>query len=246
MKRLFDILASFFGLLLMSPVLLIFMLLVWRQDKHHPFYIAPRVGRGGTLFNMVKLRSMVKNADKTGVASTSAADNRITRVGHLIRKYKLDEFTQLWNVLVGDMSLVGPRPQVERAVNFYTAEERGLLAVRPGITDFASIVFSDEGDILKGHPNADLAYEQLIRPWKSRLGLFYIQHAGVLLDIKLCFVTVSAIVSKQTALNAVIGTLTSLGAPADLISISHRETTLVPTAPPGARNIVMSPDGRVE
>jgi lipopolysaccharide/colanic/teichoic acid biosynthesis glycosyltransferase len=245
MKRLFDIFASACGLLVMSPVLLVFMFLVWWQDKHHPFYIAPRAGRGGAPFRMVKLRSMVKNADKSGVSSTSAADNRITTVGHLIRRYKLDEFTQLWNVLKGDMSLVGPRPQVERAVNFYTAEEKHLLDVRPGITDFASIVFSDEGDILKGHPDADLAYEQLIRPWKSRLGLFYIQHSSVGLDIKLCFITVLAIFSKQAALGQVIATIQALGAPADLIAIAHRSAPLTPTAPPGAQGVVQSPDGRV-
>ena len=121
MKRLFDIIASASGLIIMSPVLLGFMLLIWLQDYHSPFYVAPRVGRKGRVFRMVKLRSMIVGADKMGVDSTSAADERITWIGRFVRKYKLDEFSQLWNVLKGDMSLVGPRPNVEREVALYTA-----------------------------------------------------------------------------------------------------------------------------
>ena len=114
MKRFIDIFVSMTGLLAGSPFLMLFMYLVYRQDKKSPFYIAPRVGKGGRLFKMIKLRSMSVNADKTGVDSTSADDARITPVGEMIRKYKLDEFTQLFNVLVGDMSLVGPRPNVKK------------------------------------------------------------------------------------------------------------------------------------
>ena len=153
-------------------ILLSVMLIVWLQDSHSPFYISPRVGQGGRMFRMVKLRSMAANADESEVDSTSANDSRITPVGHFIRRYKLDELTQLWNVLIGNMSLVGPRPNVERETRLYTAEERRLLTVRPGITDYASIVFSDEGAILKDEPDPDLSYNQLIRPWKSRLSLF--------------------------------------------------------------------------
>ena len=112
MKRLLDIICSFFGLVVLSPLLIPVMILVFLQDFHSPFYIAPRVGKDGRIFRMVKLRSMVAGADKTGVDSTSADDFRITGIGHFIRKFKLDEFTQLWNVLKGDMSLVGPRPNV--------------------------------------------------------------------------------------------------------------------------------------
>ena len=112
-KRLVDILASFFGLLITSPILLPVMFLVWKEDKKSPFYIAPRSGRNGTIFKMVKLRSMVVDADKSGVDSTSGNDMRITPIGHKIRRYKLDELIQLWNVLIGDMSLVGPRPNVK-------------------------------------------------------------------------------------------------------------------------------------
>ena len=132
MKRFIDIFVSMTGLLAGSPFLMLFMYLVYRQDKKSPFYIAPRVGKGGRLFKMIKLRSMSVNADKTGVDSTSADDARITPVGEMIRKYKLDEFTQLFNVLVGDMSLVGPRPNVKKAgtdlFGDFTSDEEGAAA----------------------------------------------------------------------------------------------------------------------
>src|SRR3990172_2149393 len=198
-KRLFDIVASFFGLILTSQILAPVMIAVWLQDFHSPFYIAPRVGRGGRLFRMVKLRSMVVRADKTGVDSTSANDPRITSVGRFIRRYKLDELSQLWNVLKGDMSLVGPRPQVDRDVALYTDVERRLLSVQPGITDISSIVFADEGEILKDSQDPDLDYNQLIRPWKSRLGLLYIERHSIFLDLQLIGLTVLAILSRPLA-----------------------------------------------
>ena len=172
MKRIFDIVVALTGLLISSVIIVPVAVAVWLQDFKSPFYLGPRVARGGGMFKMVKLRSMVVKADKTGVDSTGASDPRITPIGRFIRAYKLDEITQLWNVLWGQMSLVGPRPQVKRDADLYTAEEARLLSVRPGITDFSSIVFADEGEILKDKSDPDLAYNQLIRPWKSRLGLF--------------------------------------------------------------------------
>lgn len=236
-KRLFDIVVSFFGLLFLSPFLLIFMLLIWLQDYCSPFYIAPRARARTRTFNMVKLRSMVKNADKLGGASTAANDRRITWVGKLIRKTKFDEVPQLWNVLTGEMSLVGPRPQVMRDVGLYTEEEHHLFDVRPGITDFASIVFSDEGDILKGSDNPDLKYNQVIRPWKSRLGLFYTKHSSLLVDLQIILLTLSALISKRTALSGVQSLLRRLGAPEDLIVVAGRTAPLVPFPPPGAKEI---------
>lgn len=240
MKRLLDILLSSVGLILASPILLPVIFLVWKQDGHSPFYIAPRTAKDDGTFRMVKLRSMVKNADKSGVDSTSAGDMRITPVGHFIRRYKLDELTQLWNVLKGDMSLVGPRPNVKRETDLYTPEERKLLSVRPGITDFSSIVFSDEGEILADRTDPDIAYNQLIRPWKSRLGLFYIAHRGLWLDIRLIGLTALAILSKPRALDGVVAILESLNAPADLIAVARRNQPLVPAPPPGAAGIVTS------
>ncbi|MFK8030853.1 MAG: sugar transferase [Gammaproteobacteria bacterium] len=239
MKRLFDLVASSFGLILTSPLLLLFMLLVWLQDFHSPFYIAERVGKDGKPFNMIKLRSMVVNAAKSGVTSTSADDQRITVVGKLIRALKLDEITQLINVFLGDMSLVGPRPNVMRwGVELYTDEEKGLLSVRPGITDFASIVFSDEGHILAGRDNPDLAYNQLIRPWKSRLSLHYIKHQSLWLDIQLVLLTVVAIISKSSALKSVVGILNGQGASEEMLAVASRSEELQPHAPPGSSEIV--------
>ncbi len=242
-KRLFDIVASALGLLVASPILLPVMFLVWRQDRHSPFYIAPRVGLCGEMFKMVKLRSMIVNADKSGVDSTGNNDMRITPVGQFIRSYKLDELTQLWNVLKGDMSLVGPRPNVKRETDLYTPVERGLLDVRPGITDFSSIVFSDEGDILEGQSDPDIAYNQLIRPGKSMLGLFYIKHHSLWLDVQLCVLTTVAIVSRRHALQGVGRLLTGLRADQELLTIAGRCAPLVPRPPPGSNRIVTSRDG---
>jgi lipopolysaccharide/colanic/teichoic acid biosynthesis glycosyltransferase len=240
MKRLMDIMVSFFGLLFMSPVLAVTTYLIWKQDHYSPFYIAPRVGKNGKIFKMVKLRSMVVDADKTGVDSTSGDDPRITRIGHFVRKYKLDEFTQLWNVLKGEMSLVGPRPNVKRETDLYTQVENGLLNVKPGITDFSSIVFSDENDILKDSKDPDIDYNQLIRPWKSRLGLLYVKHQSFLLDCALVLLTVITLISREKAFLGVNRLLKWLDAPDDLIRVSRRDDVLVPFPPPGASSVVTS------
>ena len=243
LKRLFDILGAGFGLLISSPVLVPVMFLVWRQDRHSPFYVAPRVGLDDRPFRMVKLRSMVINADKTGVDSTSANDNRITAVGQFIRRYKLDELTQLWNVLLGDMSLVGPRPNVKRETDLYTPVERRLLSAKPGITDISSIVFSDEGDILKDHADPDIAYNQLIRPGKSALGLFYVDNQSIWLDIQLCLLTVLSILSRASALGKLQNVLQGMGAAPELLELARRDRPLVPRPPPGGDRIVTSRDG---
>lgn len=237
-KRLTDIVISGITLLLFSPIILFFMLLVWLQDFRSPLYIAPRVSKGGGTFRMIKLRSMIVDADKSGVVSTQSDDLRITAVGRIIRKYKLDELVQLWNVFKGEMSLVGPRPQVERDVALYTDEERGLLSVRPGITDFASIVFADEGEILSGRDDPDISYQQLIRPWKSRMGLFYVDNHSSMLDLKLLTLTVLNSINRQRALLGVSGLLQKLGADAQIVEVAKRASELVPHAPPGANAIV--------
>jgi lipopolysaccharide/colanic/teichoic acid biosynthesis glycosyltransferase len=242
MKRVFDLFASASGLLASSPITVPTALAVFWQDKHSPFYIADRVGRDGKLFKMIKLRSMIMNADKSGVDSTQNNDNRITPVGQFIRKYKLDEMTQLINVLIGDMSLVGPRPNVKRETDLYTEIEKGLLNVRPGITDLASIVFADEGDILEGKEDPDIAYNQLIRPWKSRLALFYIENQSVVLDAEIILATIETIVDRPKALKRVQNILRKLGAPDDLVEVAGREKELVPTPPPGSEEVVISRD----
>jgi hypothetical protein len=146
----------------------------------------------------------------------------------------------LWNVLKGDMSLVGPRPNVKRETDLYTSQEKVLLSVKPGITDFASIVFSDEGEILADKADPDIAYNQLIRPGKSRLGLFYIQKKNLLVDLSLILFTALAIVSKRRALKAVAALLKVLRAPQQLLDIASREKPLTPQPPPGSTQVVTS------
>src|SRR5205085_2537536 len=180
------------------------------------------------------LRSMVVGADKAGVASTGATDPRVTRVGQFIRRYKLDELPQLWNVLKGDMSLIGPRPNVPSEVDKYTGEERRMLQVRPGVTDLASIVFSDEGEILKASNDPDLDYNRLIRPWKSRLALFYVDHRSLGLDARILLLTFENVAMRRRALARVDKTLSKFGASDFLRSVVQRTTALEPSAPPGA------------
>ena len=231
-KRLIDILASAAGLLLLSPVLAVVLLLVWLQDFHSPFYIAARAGRGGRAFRMVKVRSMIVRADSSGIESTGANDPRITTVGRFVRRWKIDELSQLWNVLRGDMSLVGPRPNTLREVEQYTPAERELLSVKPGITDISSIVFSDEGEILRDAQDPDRAYAELIRPWKSRLGLLYVDHSSVALDLRLIWLTVVAIFDKPRALAGVAGILDDLRAERSLQDVARRESPLRPASLP--------------
>lgn len=189
----FDILASSLGLVSLSPLLLV--LAVWiKFDSRGPvFYRGVRVGRLGRPFRIYKFRSMVTNAEKIGGSSSGDDDPRITRSGRILRKYKLDELPQLINVFVGDMSLVGPRPEVKKFVDMYTEEEKVLLQLRPGITDWASLWNSDEGAILAGHPDPDQAYLELIRPNKLALQLKYARDHSLVVDIKIIILTVGKI-----------------------------------------------------
>ena len=237
-KRLIDFFASLIGLILASPVLLLAMFLIWKQDLCSPFYISNRVGKNEKIFRMVKLRSMIVNKEGSGPDSTGSNDQRITRVGHIIRRFKLDELSQLWNVLSGEMSLVGPRPNVKTETDLYTNEEKGLLLIKPGITDFSSIIFSDEGEILKDKDDPDLAYNQLIRPWKSRLGLIYIGNQSMLLDIQLIIYTFVSIISKKHAISLVVRKLEKIGADKKVIEVSKRNQALQAYPPPGSEKIV--------
>lgn len=240
MKRFFDLIASGLLLVLCSPILLPVMLLISLQDFRSPFYLGIRAGKNERPFRMVKLRSMRVDADKSGVDSTSANDCRITFIGQFVRAYKLDELMQLWNVFLGDMSLTGPRPNVIRETVIYTQEEKRLLSVRPGITDLASIIFSDEGDILHGAEDPDLLYNQIIRPWKSRLALFHLDHQSLPLDIQVLWLTAVALVSKAKARQGVQRILQKNHAPDDLLAVASRTAPLPSAPPPGATTIVMN------
>ena len=243
LKRTFDIAFSTLGLLLLSPVILLCMILIWFQDWHSPFYVASRAARGGGTFRMVKFRSMIVRADVSGVDSTAANDRRITIIGKVIRRAKLDEVPQLWNVFLGQMSSVGPRPNVIRETNLYTTQERRLLSVRPGITDISSIVFADEGDILRGSADPDLLYNQIIRPWKSQLGLLYVDKNSIVLDVKLIVLTLVNAFSRQKSLEAVQKILKQLGASDKLCQVCRRDQELPAAPPPGAKNVVENREG---
>jgi len=234
-----DVIASFLGLTLAFPILVGFAFAIWLQDFRSPLYVANRVGKNGRMFKMIKMRSMVVDAAQSGVTSTSNDDDRITKVGRLIRAYKLDEITQLVNVLKGDMSLVGPRPNVMRwGVELYTDDEMLLLSVRPGITDLASIVFSDEGLILAQEENPDLAYNQLIRPWKNRLALISIERRSAALYFRTIWLTLVSIVSRRRGLQGVQRVLRALGVDKDLLRTATRRYPLIPFPPPGASEII--------
>jgi lipopolysaccharide/colanic/teichoic acid biosynthesis glycosyltransferase len=182
---------------------------------------------------MIKLRSMVVNADKNGVSSTAGDDRRITLIGAVVRRCKLDELMQLVNVVKGDMSLVGPRPQVLKGgVDRYTAEEMRILTVRPGITDFASIVFSDESEILRGSSNPDALYNEIIRPWKSRLALSYVENQTLWLDVQLIFTTILALFSRRRATKSVESMLLKMNADPRLIRVASRIEPLYFYPPP--------------
>ena len=186
-KRIFDILVSTMGVVVASPVLLLCAMAIKLDSKGPVFYRGERIGWNGKPFFIYKFRSMIDNAEKLGASSTNDTDVRITRVGRYIRKFKLDEVSQLINVLKGDMSIVGPRPQVKWAVDLFTDEEKKILRLRPGLTDWASIRFNNEEEIIgnSGYSNADEAYMELIHPGKMQLQLKYLQERSFLTDLRI-------------------------------------------------------------
>ena len=197
MKRVFDIIFSICGLMLLSPLLISVAVVIKVNDRGPVFYRGLRVGLHGKLFRMIKFRTMVVDAEKVGGSSTSSDDPRITNVGKFLRKYKLDELPQLMNVLKGDMSIVGPRPEVKYYVDMFTEEEKAILSVRPGITDWASLWNPDEGEILKGSPDPDRDYLEKIRPEKIRFQLKYVREQSFLTDMKIIFQTLWVIFKRD-------------------------------------------------
>ena len=189
-KRLFDILASGIGIIILSPVLLIIALRIKTGSDGPVFFKQVRVGKDGKEFEILKFRTMVVDAEKMGRQITVGADNRITKVGGFLRKYKLDELPQLFNAFKGDMSLVGPRPEVPRYVKLYTEEQRKVLNVKPGITDLASIRYRDENELLGQAENPDEFYINTIMPDKLALNLEYINKSNVFYDIYIIIETI--------------------------------------------------------
>lgn len=194
-KRLFDIIFSFFGLTLTLP-LLGFIAILTKIDSPGPvFFRGMRIGRFGKPFKIFKFRTMIENAEKLGPSSTPDDDPRLTKIGKFLKKYQLDELPQLINVLKGEMSFVGHRPQVPWAVELYTPEEKQVLEMRPGMTDYASLWNFHEGEILKGSKNPDKDYMEKIHPQKMKLSLEYVRNHSFWIDIKIIFKTIFKIIN---------------------------------------------------
>ncbi|GBF20066.1 UDP-glucose:undecaprenyl-phosphate glucose-1-phosphate transferase [Arenibacter sp. NBRC 103722] len=197
LKRSFDILSSGLGLLLISPILLIVSLAITLSSKGGVFYKQSRVGLNGVNFNILKFRTMFTGSDKKGLLTVGDRDPRVTPIGYYLRKYKLDELPQLINVLIGDMSLVGPRPEVSKYVNLYSKEDRVVLSIKPGITDYASIYFRNENEILNSSSNPEKKYIEEVMPLKLELNKKYIKEKGLLTDVKIIFMTLKSIFHKN-------------------------------------------------
>ena len=194
LKRLMDVVISGGALLVIWPVLLLIALAIKIDDPGPVFYRQVRVGRDGKEFRIYKFRTMVVDADKKGLQITVGRDNRITRMGALLRKTKLDELAQLINVFTGEMSFVGPRPEVPKYVNMYTPYQRQVLLVRPGITDYASIAYRNENDLLEGAEDPERMYIEKIMPDKIELNMKYLREISPAADIRLILSTIVAVI----------------------------------------------------
>lgn len=194
LKRAMDIVISGCALAVIWPVLLVIALAIKIDDPGPVFYRQVRVGRNGKEFRIYKFRTMVVDADKKGLAITVGRDNRITRMGRILRKTKLDELAQLINVFTGEMSFVGPRPEVPKYVDMYTPYQRQVLLVRPGITDYASIAYRNENDMLEGAEDPERMYIDVIMPDKIELNMKYLREISPLADIRLILSTIAAVI----------------------------------------------------
>lgn len=195
MKRLFDILVSLAGLLILSPVFLIIILLVSLGSRGGVFYLQQRVGKNNKDFKLFKFRTMHTGSDKKGLLTVGGRDPRITSTGYYLRRYKLDELPQLLNVFFGTMSLVGPRPEVRKYVDLYNEEQKKVLLVKPGITDYASLEYFSENDLLAKSANPEETYIHEIMPAKLELNKKYISEAGIITDIKIIWRTLMRIIN---------------------------------------------------
>lgn len=193
MKRLFDIVMSFIGLLILLPFFVVLSIWILVDSPGGVFYRQKRVGKNNVDFLLWKFRSMRPDSDKKGLLTVGGHDPRITRSGYFIRKYKIDELPQLINVLTGDMSLVGPRPEVRKYVDLYNAEQMQVLNVRPGITDMASLHYFEESELLAKSPDPEATYIREIMPAKLKLNLQYISKANLSTDVAMIFSTIARI-----------------------------------------------------
>jgi lipopolysaccharide/colanic/teichoic acid biosynthesis glycosyltransferase len=189
MKRFFDIVVSFFGLLFLSPLFLFLAICIVLESKGDVFYFQERIGKNFVPFKLYKFRSMRPDSDKKGLLTVGMRDNRITKTGYYIRKYKLDELPQLINVLLGDMSIVGPRPEVKKYVDMYDATQRSVLNVQPGITDWASLEYYKENELLSQSTDPEKTYIEEIMPAKLLINQKYIANHSMTEDIKIIWMT---------------------------------------------------------
>ena len=194
MKRLLDIICSLLALVVFSPLWIVIALAIVLESRGGVLYRQERVGRNNRDFMLYKFRTMRTGSDKKGLLTVGNRDSRVTRVGYFLRKYKLDEFPQLVNIIKGDMSIVGPRPEVRKYVDMYTPEQLKVLSVRPGLTDYASVRYVHESEILARSDNPEQTYIDEVMPAKLALNLEYIQNQSLREDIKLIFQTFAAIV----------------------------------------------------
>ena len=194
-KRIFDFIFSLIGLILLLPFFIVISLLIILNSGFPVFYTQKRVGKNNKDFGLLKFRTMKKNADKLGLLTVGGRDPRITNIGYYLRKYKLDELPQLLNVFIGDMSLVGPRPEVRKYVDMYNDEQKKVLLVKPGITDLASLEYFSENDLLAKSSDPEETYIKEIMPSKLELNKKYISEAGLLTDLKIILRTLKRIVS---------------------------------------------------
>ncbi len=197
MKRLFDIAASGFGLILLSPIFLILSVMIIIDSPGGVFFRGPRIGKNGKTFRIFKFRSMVKDCEGKGKWNVGDNDDRITRIGHFLRKTKLDEIPQLINVFIGDMSFVGPRPELKVYVDMYTDEEKRILDLKPGITDYASMVNIAQFETFTKAVDPDEAYLKYIRPLKLKLQLYYRDNHSFFGDIRLIFWTIYKVLTHS-------------------------------------------------
>jgi lipopolysaccharide/colanic/teichoic acid biosynthesis glycosyltransferase len=197
LKRPFDIIVAGASLILLSPVLLVVAALITLHDGGPVFYRGERIGLRGRPFRIYKFRSMIAGAERTGVTSTAKGDPRVTPIGRFIRKTKIDELPQLINVLKGEMSMVGPRPEVKKFTDLYTGEEKALLTLKPGMTDYASLWNFDEAELLKDSTNPDKDYLEKIRPEKIRLQLKYLREMSLATDAKILLLTLKKILTRS-------------------------------------------------
>ena len=237
-KAVLDRTAAAVAIVVLMPVIALALAVTWAVDRRNPVYVSLRAGRNGVPFRMLKIRTMIVTDGRSGQMTTAADDPRLTGLGRLLRGCKIDELLQLVNIVRGEMSVVGPRPQVLPEVATYTRRSAACWAWRPVSPISPPSYLWDLAEIVRAKPDAHLAYQQLVRPWKSRLGLFYVRHSSVPLDVLIVLATLCRMVHRPAGLALVVWTLRAWGAQQELIAVARRSEPLKPTPPPGAARVV--------